>query len=364
MKTYRIAILPGDGIGPEVMAEAVRVLEAAAAAYGLSLMLEEGLIGAAALDATGRFLPPETLKICRAADAVLLGPVGGSRWEHPTGSHHPKQAVMTLRSWLGTYATVRPIRLYPCVAEQSPMRRVEQGLNLVVVHDHASGLPYGTPRGIEDKEGKRVATNTQIYTSLEVERVARLAFRLAAERSGRVVSVDQSKLLETGQLWRDTVEALAAEEAAVAVKREDADNFLFNLITRAADYDVVLADHTLGELISISAAALTGSYAVHPAAYVGDGGAGVFQPSHGAAPDIAGAGVADPVAAIRAAGLMLHYAIGHREAARAVEAAVEETLAAHIMTPELSGAGEGRKTAEVGSAIARALTRSVGRAGV
>ena len=356
MTTYRVAVIAGDGIGPEVTAEAVRVLKAVAGVYEFDLVLREGLIGQAALDATGKMLTPETVNMCRESHAVLLGPVGGSRWEHPTNIHHPKQAVYTLRGWLSTYSTLRPIRLYKPLAVNSPLHPDHRGVDLLVVHDHSSGLLYGRPRGIETEEERRVATNTQTYTEGEVRRVAVCAFVAARQRRNKVVSVDESKSLETGELWRDVVEAVAAEFPDVEFHREDAENFLFNLVTRAERYDVVLSEYSLGRMISATAAGLTGSYALHPSAYLGDNGLGIFQPSHGAAPDIMGQGVADPIASIRSVGMLLEHALSMPEAADLVEAAVfhvlEEGLTPIEVCPCDRRAGH---TSEIGEAIEAAV---------
>jgi 3-isopropylmalate dehydrogenase len=354
--SYSIAVLPGDGVGPEVIAEAVRVLRAVASVYAFELKIEEGLIGQAALDATGKMLPPETLRLCKESQATLLGPVGGSRWEHPTNVHHPKQAVYTLRGWLGTFATLRPVRIYPALAPQSPLRAECCIVDMLVVHDHSSGLIYGRPRGIEDVDGRRVATNTLTYTDGEVRRVAECAFIAARQRRNAVVSVDESKSLESGELWRDVVEAVAADYPDVAFRREDAENFMFNLVTRPGQYDVVVAAYELGRLIASTAAGLTGTYALHPAAYLGHNGQGMFQPSHGAGPDIAGQGVADPIAAIRAAGLLLEHGLSIPEAADLVEAAVEHVLGQGLLPIEVEmGNPRPSKTAELGEAIEAAV---------
>jgi 3-isopropylmalate dehydrogenase len=359
MKTYSVAILPGDGIGPEVIGEARRVLEATGRLFGFRLTMAESLIGQAALDATGKLWAPETLQIARAAHAVLMGPVGGRRDEHPTSLNHPKQALSKLRAWLGTHTTLRPIKTYRALADCSPLKPEGQGFDLLVVHDHASGLPYGTPRSLELRGDELVATNTQIYSTTEIARVARIACRAAAERRGLVTSADQSKDLETGELWRDVAELVAAFTPGVTLTRMDADNLMFDMVRCPSRYDVVLANQAIGELVAMTAAGLTGSYAVHPAAYVG-GTTGIFQPGHGAALDIAGRGTANPIAAIRAAAMLLNHGLHQDQeaAAQAIESAVEDVLNSGILSADMSASGRStRTTREIGDAVIHALER-------
>jgi 3-isopropylmalate dehydrogenase len=361
MKSYKIVVLPGDGIGPEVISEARRVLEAACSLFGFHCDIAEGLIGQSALDATGKMLPPETLRLAREADAVLLGPVGGTRWEHPTGINHPKQAVMKLRGWLGTYATLRPIKTYEALADISPLKPEVRPFDMLLVHDHSSGLPYGTPRGMEQQGDETLARNTQLYSSREVERVARVAFEAAIERQGRVLSVDQSKTLETGELWRDTVERVSLDYPGVRCERIDHDNFAFELVRNPGRFDVVLSEVTIGELFGVMAAGLTGTYAFHPAAYIGES-ASIFQPRHGAAPDIAGKGIANPIAAIRAVAMMMDLAFREEQEAAAVviEAAVEEVLNTGFLPAEICASGAtSRTTREIGDAVLAAIQRIV-----
>lgn len=357
MKTYQVAVLPGDGIGPEVIGEARRVLEATGRLFGFRLAMVEGLIGQAALDATGKLWAPETFQIARESHAVLMGPVDGRRGQHPTSLNHPKQALTKLRGWLGTHTTLRPIKTYRALADCSPLKPNQQAFDVLVVHDHASGLPYGTPRSLEMQTDELVATNTQIYSTTEIARVARVACRAAAERRGRVTSVDQSKDLETGELWRDVAELVAETTPGVALTRVDADNFMFDLVRCPSRYDVVLTNQTIGELVAMTAAGLTGSYAIHPAAYVG-GTTSIFQPSHGAALDLAGRGTANPIAAIRAAAMLLNHGL-HQEqeaAAQAIESAVEDVLNSGILSADMSASGRStRTTREIGDAVIHAL---------
>jgi 3-isopropylmalate dehydrogenase len=278
-----------------------------------------------------------------------------------TGINHPKQAILKLRGWLGTYATLRPIKTYRALTWSSPLKSELQTFDMVVVHDHASGLAYGTPRGLEMETDELVARNTQIYTATEIARVARVAFRTAEQRQKRVLSADMSKLLETGQLWRDTVELVMAEFEGIDLERLDADNLMFNMVTRPSQYDVILAEATVGHLIAITAAGLTGSYAMHPAAYVG-GTTSIFQPIHGSAADIAGKGTANPIGAIRAVAMLLDYAFDPEldPAAGAIELAVEQVLNEGLMPAEICPTGHPPKsTAEIGDAVIEGLRRIV-----
>jgi 3-isopropylmalate dehydrogenase len=286
--------------------------------------------------------------------------VGGSRWEHPEGTHHPKQAVMSLRGWLGTYVTLRPIRFYPTLASFSPLKPELRGFELLVVYDHASGLYYGTPRGIETTEKGLVAVNTQVYSQGEIDRVAVVACQEACQRKHTVASVDQSKVLETGQLWRDRVEDVAKGFPEVTLTRLDADNFFFHLVSSPTQYDLVLANSVLGELISVTAAGLTGSYAIHPAAYLGANCVGLFQAAHGAAEGLAGKNVANPIGAIRAAAMLLEDRLSQRAAAMAVEAAIEEALAEGNLPADVCPKAMTPKgTQEMGDAVIAALRRHV-----
>jgi 3-isopropylmalate dehydrogenase len=356
-KTYRVAYFPGDGIGPEVMGEACRVLHETARLYGFTVELLEGQIGQTALEATGKALPGETLTNAREAVAVLLGPVGGPGPAPVTDLANPKQAVMKLRAWLGSYATIRPIRSFKALAESSPLRPDLAPFNMVLVYDHASGLLYGMPRGFENAGPERLARNTKVYTAKEVARVGEVAFKAASQRGGRVVSVDMARRLETGQLWQEEMTAVGEAHPGIALTHQDADNFMFNLVTHPGRFDVVVADSTLGELIGMTAAGLTGSYGMHPAAYVG-GSTPIFQPSHGPALDIAGQATANPIGAIRAVAMMLDLAVNEEqeEAARAIEAAVERVLNEGMLVEEICPIGRtSSKTREVGEAVIAAV---------
>lgn len=375
MRTHEVAVLAGDGVGPEVMAEALRVLRAAGDLFGFAIDVREGLIGAAALAGTGRVLPAETLRDGRAADAVLVGPIKGDRSLQADDLNHPKQGLLKLRAWLGSYATVRPIRTYRCLEAASPLAAGHGHPDLVVVYDHSSGLFYGQPRGIEAVDSGEIATNTMIYTTAEVARTARIAFQVARRRRSQVLSVDMAKLLETGRLWASAVDEAAVAYPDVMVSRRDAQHFFYEFVANSAAYDVVLSEMSLGHLIAATAAGLTGAFAIHPVAYLG-GEVPLFQPSHGAAPALAGTGRADPLGMIRAAGMMLAWGLNEPAAAAAIEVAVDEMLASGAWPEEIApdvdapcGGGAGRRltTHEVGDAViarlggVRAPTAAPGR---
>lgn len=361
MRAHEVAVLAGDGIGPEVTAEALRVLRAAGARHGFTLAVREGLIGAAAVGATGRVLPAETLRCCREADAVLVGPIVGDRQVHVDDVNHPKQGLVKLRAWLGSYATVRPIRAYRALAAVSPLDDDRGRPDLVVVYDHSSGLFYGRPHGIEETDAGQTATNTMIYTTAEVARTARVAMQIARERRGKVLSVDMAKLLETGRLWADTVAEVARDYPDVALARRDAQHFFYELAGDPAAYDVVLSEMSLGHLIAATAAGLTGTFALHPAAYLG-GDVPLFQPSHGAAPGIAGTGQADPLGMIRAGAMMLRRGLGEHAASAAIEQAIDDMLMAGAWPGEIAPDRPDQAATHVGPAGKRLGTREVGEA--
>jgi 3-isopropylmalate dehydrogenase len=334
MKSLGLTVLPGDGVGPEITAAALAVLQAVGEIYGFTWRITHGLIGATAHAETGRSLPVETLQACRSNPAVLLGPVAGGKHVKTVPSNQPRQAVLKLRDWLGSYAAIRPIRSFPGLLDAEAQRAA---FDLVLVFDYSSGLYFGRPRGITAGPDGTTATNTMVYTSSEVERVFHTACRVARRREKQVLSVDQSKWLETGRLWANVVEQTAAQYPDVAVSRRDAGHFLYELVNRPNSYDVVVCEMSLGLLIAAVAQGLSGAYAMHPVAYVG-GETSVFQPSHGSGPHIAGQGIADPIGMIRAGALLLETVFGESAAARAIETAVDRTLATGTLPVEVQPA--------------------------
>lgn len=366
----RIAVLPGDGIGPEVAAEAVKVLKKVAHIYGHEFTFEEALIGGAAIDATGNPLPDETLQLCRQSDAILLTAVGGPRWDNPAASVRPEQGLLGLRKELELFANLRPVKLYPQLLHSSPIKAdIVAGVDLVVVRELTGGIYFGQPRieGDGDLESSLLAVDTMVYTAAEVERVAHVAFRLARGRRGKVASVDKANVLACSRLWRRVVDAVAAEYPDVQYEHLLVDACTMHLIRRPATFDVILTSNMFGDILTDEASMLAGSMGMLPSASLGSvsglteasaGGLGLYEPIHGSAPDLAGQNVANPIATILSAGLLLRYSLGLEDEAAAVEAAVTATLEAGYRTRDIAAeGGQLVGTREMGSLIAEAIER-------
>ncbi|MFN7963498.1 MAG: 3-isopropylmalate dehydrogenase [Thermoanaerobaculia bacterium] len=354
-KKPRIALLPGDGIGPEVLAPAARLLSAAAAREGVELELVEERVGGAAIDATGQPLPPATLALCRESDAILLGAVGGPRWADPAAPVRPEQGLLALRQELGLFANLRPVRAVPALAELSALRPERlAGVDLLIVRELAGGLYFGA-RG-EQGEGHE-AFDTLPYSVAEVERVARVAFAAARGRRGRLTSVDKANVLATSRLWRRTVSRLGGEEFPdVALDHQLVDSFALALVSRPASLDVVLTDNLFGDILSDEAAVAAGSLGLLPSASLGHGRRGLYEPIHGSAPDIAGRGLANPLGAILSAALLLRQSLGLERAAASLEQAVETALDQGHRTADLTRPGEAAvSTEEMAAAVLAAL---------
>jgi len=336
--TSRIVLLPGDGIGPEVVGAARRVLEAAAAQDGIALAFEEKLIGGAAIDATGSALPDDTLEACKRADAVLLGAVGGPKWDDPTAKVRPEQGLLAIRRALGLYANLRPVRPHPALADVSPLKAERlAGVDLVFVRELTGGIYFGQPRRRERVDGGEKAIDTLEYTDAEVRRVVRLAFRLASERRGRVTSIDKANVLESSRLWRQTATAVAAEFPAVALEHQLVDSAAMRLVTEPAKYDVVVTENMFGDILTDEAAVLAGSLGLCPSASLGDGRCGLYEPIHGSAPDIAGRALANPIGTIASAALLLRHSLGAPATAARIERAIDSALADGLRTADLKG---------------------------
>jgi 3-isopropylmalate dehydrogenase len=350
---YRIAYLPGDGIGPEVSAAGRRCVDAAGERFGFAVTWDEQLAGGAAIDATGDALPAETLDACHAADAVLLGAVGGPRWNDPRSEVRPEQALLGLRAGLGLFANLRPVRAHPGLASASPLRpEVRAGADLLIVRELTGGLYFGQPKGWTGDE----AVDTLRYTRPEVERVVRLAFELAVGRRGRLTSVDKANVLESSRLWRAVVDEVSADFPQVAVEHALVDSLALALISHPSRFDVLVTENLFGDILSDEAGAIAGSLGILPSASLGEritahGRFGLFEPVHGSAPDIAGGGIANPLAAISSAALMLTWSLGEPAAAEALERGVEAVLASEIRTPDLGGTA----TTEVVEALVLAV---------
>jgi 3-isopropylmalate dehydrogenase len=329
-----VALLPGDGIGPEVVAEARRVVDAIAPDHGLTIDWHEHLVGGAAIDARGTALADEVLEACAGSDAVLLGAVGGPRWDTTDPDKpRPEQGLLGLRAGLGLFANLRPVRPWPALYEASPLRRERiEGTDLLVVRELTGGIYFGE-RGREPER----AFDTCAYTLAEVERLAEWGFRAAAGRRRKVTSVDKANVLETSRLWREQVIRTAAAHPGIELEHMLVDNAAMQLVSRPSDFDVIVTENLFGDVLSDEAAMITGSIGLLPSASLGPGTLGLYEPVHGSAPDIAGTGVANPIATCLSAAMMLRYSLAAPEAADRVEAAVDAVIEGGARTRDLGG---------------------------
>ncbi len=333
---FRIAVLPGDGIGAEVTAEAEKALRAVGQRYGHQFVLEHGLVGGAAMDAAGEPLPAATLALCNSADAVLLGAVGDPKYDDPKASARPEQALLGLRKELGLFANLRPVWVYRALAEASPLRpELVEGTDLIVVRELTGGIYFGRPR----KEGEEQALDTMVYTRAEVERIAHVGFRIARERRRKVTSVDKANVLACSRLWRPAVEAVAEDYPDVELEHLLVDAATMHLIKRPRDFDVILTGNMFGDILSDETSVLAGSMGMLPSASLADGRFGLYEPIHGSAPDIAGQDIANPLASILSVAMLLRHSLELEAEARAVEEAVAAVLEAGHRTPDIAEAG-------------------------
>ena len=352
----RIAVIAGDGIGPEVTAEALQVLRAVAARDGHEFNLVEAPFGGIAIDQTGSALPPETLEIARAADAVLLGAVGGPKWDDPRAKVRPEQGLLAIRKALGLYANLRPVSVNPHVMHASPLRpELLAGVDMIVVRELTGGIYFGDKL----RDGDR-ASDLCVYTVAEVERIVRTAARIARGRRKKLTSVDKANVLETSRLWREvTVRVMAEEFPDVALSHMLVDACAMHLIRRPADFDVIVTENMFGDILTDEASMLAGSMGLLPSASLGEGKRGLYEPIHGSAPDIAGKGIANPYATILSVALLFRYSLGLEAEARAIEAAVAAAIAKGVLTGDLAPAGTApATTATAGDAVLAALQRS------
>ena len=361
---HQIAILPGDGIGLEVTAEAEKVLCAVAEHCGDQFTLKHGLVGGVAMDATGKALPEATLALCRASDAVLLGAVGSPKYDDPRAAVRPEQALLGLRKELRLFANLRPVRLHPALAEASPLRpELVRDIDLIIVRELTGGIYFGEPR----LEGSERAVDTMVYTRAEVQRIAHVAFRIAGGRQrtlrgrpvpAKVTSVDKANVLACSRLWRLTVEAVAEEYPDVELEHLLVDAATMHLIKRPADFDVILTSNMFGDILSDETSVLAGSMGLLPSASMAKGRFGLYEPVHGSAPDIAGRGIANPLAAILSAAMLLRHSLGMEAEAQAVEAAVAAVLDAGHRTADIATADQPAvTTARMGDLVVEAFTQ-------
>ncbi|EPZ45067.1 3-isopropylmalate dehydrogenase [Alicyclobacillus acidoterrestris] len=334
--TRHITILPGDGIGPEVTKEARRLLEEVAQTLGETWTLEEALIGGAAYDQTGHPLPPETIAKCKASDAVLLGAVGGPKWDHLPGDVRPEAGLLGIRKQLGVFANLRPIRTWPGLLLASPLKpELLDGVDMVIVRELTGGLYFGEPK--QRLDGGNAVVDTLHYTRHEIERVVRQAFEIAQNRRKKVTSVDKANVLESSRMWREIVQETAAAFPDVTVEPILVDSAAMQLIQRPNQFDVVVTENMFGDILSDEAAVLTGSIGMLPSASLGSGGPGLYEPVHGSAPDIAGQGIANPLAGFLSVAMLLRHSLGLEAAATAIEDAVLATIEAGHRTRDLAG---------------------------
>ncbi len=357
MPTYKIAVLPGDGIGQEVTPEAVRVLTTVGKHAGVSFEFERALAGGCSIDATGSPLADDAFKLCQSADAILFGSVGGPKWDHLPQEQRPERGLLRLRKELDLYANLRPAKCFPFLVDASPLKRsVVEGTDLMVVRELTAGLYFGEPRGVERfSDGSARAVNTMAYTSREIERVVRVGFDVARKRRKRLASGDKANVLVVSQLWRDVVNQLAKEYPDVTVEHVLVDNCAMALVQRPTGFDTIVTENTFGDILSDEAAILAGSMGMLPSASIG-GKVGLYEPVHGTAPDIAGKGIANPIAAILSAAMLLRYSLNRVADADRVDQAVASVLEAGHRTADIvERGGTAIGTREMGEAIVRAV---------
>jgi 3-isopropylmalate dehydrogenase len=343
MRSHRVALLGGDGIGPEVCAVARRSVDALGGRFDFEVEWVERPVGGTAIDAHGTPLPNETLDACMAADAVLLGAVGGPAWDDPAAAVRPEDALLGLRSSLELFANLRPVRAHEALAHASPLRSdVRRGADLIIVRELTGGLYFGRPQGREAVDGVDMAVDTLRYARPEIERVVEVAFGLAAERSRRLTSVDKANVLASSRLWREVVDEVAGRHPEVAIDHALVDSTAYLILADPRRFDVIVTENLFGDILSDEAAAIAGSLGLLPSASIGarataHGRFGLYEPVHGSAPQLAGLGAANPLAAVASAGMMLRFSLGELDAAATLDAAVDAAIAAGPRTPDLGG---------------------------
>jgi 3-isopropylmalate dehydrogenase len=339
MKSYHIALLPGDGIGPEIVREARKILDIVSAKDGVRFEMEEGLIGGAAYDRYGVPLPDHVMKLALASDAVLLGAVGGPKWESLDYSLRPERGLLGLRSGLGLYANLRPVVVFEDLIDASPLKpEVIRGIDLLIVRELLGDAYFGKPRGVRVEKGQRIGINTMVYTEIEIRRIARVAFEIARSRRRKLLSVDKANVLETTELWRDVVTEMGRDYPDVELRHMYVDNCAMQLIRNPGQFDVIVTTNMFGDILSDEASMLTGSLGMLPSASQGEKTA-MYEPSHGSAPDIAGQGIANPLATILSVAMMLRHSFGMTKEATVVESAVRMVLKAGFRTEDIRQEG-------------------------
>src|SRR5919199_6375234 len=371
MTNYRLAVLPGDGIGPEVVAEAIKVLRVVESTTDARFQLEEDVVGGAAIDAFDTALKPDTVKLAKTSDAVLFGAVGGPKWDDPRAAVRPEQAILGLRAALGTFANLRPARMQPALVHLSPLKpEIVQGADVLFVRELVAGTYFARPKKLwQDARGLWRAVDTTAYTEPQVERTVRMGFELARGRRKKLHVADKQNVMATSRLWRDVAGRVAEDYADVEFQAILTDALAMHLLYRPTQFDVVVTDNLFGDLITDEAAALAGSMGLMPSASLGaalnrhGGYRGLYEPIHGSAPDIAGRGVANPIPPIQSLALLLRYSLKLEREARAVEKAVDDAIELGLRTPDIAARGEKTATTrQLGDAIAEAVRAELARA--
>lgn len=358
MKNYKITVLKGDGIGPEIVDEAIKVLNVVGEKFGFTAEYDFQLMGGCAIDATGHPLPPATIDACKNSDSVLLGAVGGEKWETLPGHLRPEAGLLGIRAALGLYANLRPARIFEPLKAASPIKAeiIGDNLDIMVVRELTGGIYFGE-RGRCEKNGEKAAFDTMLYTVPEIQRIAKVGFEMAQKRSGRLCSVDKANVLESSRLWRETVLEMAKDYPDVELSHMYVDNCAMQLVRRPTQFDVIVTSNLFGDILSDEASMLSGSIGMLASASLADGKFGLYEPIHGSAPDIAGLGVANPLATILSVAMMLKYSFELDEAATAVETAVNDAMKT-ARTPDIYEEGfEKVGTVEMGDLVVELLNR-------
>ena len=355
--SFKIAVLPGDGIGPEVMAEALKVLDTVEKKYGVSFERTLANVGGAGIDNEGKALPESTVAICKEADAILFGSVGGPKWESLPPDEQPERgALLPLRKIFGLFCNLRPAIIFPALTGASSLKKevIKGGFDILVVRELTGGIYFSTPKGVEGEGDEKTGFDTMKYSAAEVERITHVAFEAARKRGKKVCSIDKANVLSTSVLWREVVERVAKQYPDIELSHMYVDNAAMQLVRWPKQFDVMLCGNMFGDIISDEAAMLTGSLGMLPSASLAEGSFGMYEPSGGSAPDIAGQGIANPIAQILSASMMLRYSFGMVEAADAINAAVEKVLTDGYRTGDIYQGGDNEKkvdTAAMGDAI-------------
>lgn len=361
-KNYQIAVLPGDGIGPEVMVQAQKVIDAINMRFSLNITTKEFDIGGIAIDNHGTPLPQETLEGCEKADAILFGSVGGPKWEHLPANEQPERgALLPLRKHFNLFCNLRPARLYEGLEAYCPLRAdiAQRGFDILCVRELTGGIYFGQPKGREGEGSQEKAFDTEVYHRYEIERIARFAFDSARKRRNKVTSIDKANVLQSSILWREVVTEIAKEYPDVGIQHMYIDNATMQLIKDPSQFDVILCSNIFGDILSDECAMITGSMGMLPSASINEERFGLYEPAGGSAPDIAGKNIANPIAQILSAALLLRYSFNEDNAAKAIEEAITKVLAQGYRTADLAGEGNAITTAEIGDYIAKYIREGV-----